>query len=222
MAGLAEAGVGDISDVMRGSGIVDGALTAVYAPMRRIFGPALTVDVSPGDGLLLRAAIDVAQPGDVIVVNAHGVTARAVLGGIIGMHMVNRGVVGLIVDGAVRDVEEFRALGLPVMARAVTPRSGTSSSGWGEVNVPIACGGAVVSPGDLVVADGEGIAFIPRLWVRSVADSIGDAGHPAYAPGKIGELLAKLEPGAPVLGMDRVRKAVQERNGVIIDDVFRR
>jgi 4-hydroxy-4-methyl-2-oxoglutarate aldolase len=221
MATLAGTGVGDISDVMRGSGVVDGGIVPVYSPMgRRIFGPAITVDVSPGDGLLLRAAIDVAQPGDVIVVNAHGVTTRAVLGGVIGMHMVHRGVVGLIVDGAVRDVEEFRALGLPVMARAVTPRSGTSSSGWGEVNVPIACGGAVVSPGDLVVGDEEGIAFVPRRWVGSVARSIGDAGHPPYAPGKIRDMLSSLDPKAEVLGMDRVRKAVQERNGAIIDATF--
>ncbi len=71
-----------------------------------------------------------------------------------------------------------------------------------------------------MVAHGEGLAFIPRGWVRSVAESIGDAGHPPYAPGRIKELLTALEPGAPVLGMDRVRKAVQERNGVIIDGTF--
>ncbi len=222
MSALANTGVGDISDVLRGSGVVGGGLSPVYAPMGRIFGPAITVDVSPGDGLLLRAAIDVAQPGDVIVVNAHGVTTRAVLGGVIGMHMVHRGVVGLIVDGAVRDIEEFRALGLPVMARAVTPRSGTSSSGWGEVNVPIACGGAVVSPGDLVVGDSEGIVIVPRRWVRSVARSIGDAGHPPYAPERIREMLAALDPKAEVLGMDRVRRAVRERNGVVVDDTFER
>ena len=217
LAMLAGAGVGDISDAMRGLGTVDSGIAAVYSPMGRIFGTAVTVDLSPGDGLLLRAAIDSAKPGDIIVANAHGVTARAILGGVVGMHMVHHGVKGLVVDGAVRDIQEFRALGLPVMARAVTPRSGTSSSGWGEVNVPIACGGAVVNPGDVMIGDDEGLVVVPRRWVAAVARGLSDTGHPSYAPDSIRDQLQKLRPGEPVLGMDRVHKAVAERSGVIID-----
>lgn len=217
---LSAASVGDISDVMRGMGVVDSVITAVYSPMGRIFGPAVTVDLSPGDGLLLRAAIQYSEPGDVVIANAHGVVERAVLGGVIGMHMVHRGIRGLVVDGAVRDVEEFRGLGLPVMARAITPRSGTSSSGWGEVNVPVACGGAVVHPGDLVVGDDEGLVIVPHRWVESVANNLGDAGHPSYAPESMRDRLSKLAPDAPILGMDRVHKALAERAGVIIDGTF--
>lgn len=217
---LRHASVGDVSDVMRGAGVMDSGISAVYSPMKRIFGPAITVDLSPGDGMLLRAAIDVAQPGDVIVANAHGMTARAILGGVVGMHMVHHGVVGLVVDGAVRDVAEFRALGLPVMARAVTPRSGSSPGGWGEVNVPVACGGAVIHPGDMVIGDEEGLVVVPGAWVASVANGLGDAGHPAFAPETLQDRLKAMDPSTPVLGIERVYKAVAERTGAIIDAAY--
>jgi RraA family protein len=217
---LSGAGTCDLSDVMRGAGVMDSGLHPVYAPMKRIFGTAITVDLTPGDGLLLRAAIDAARPGDVIVVNAHGETSRAVLGGVIAMHMVKRGVAGLVVDGAVRDVAEFRELDFPVHARAVTPRSGTTSSGWGEVNVPVACGGTVVFPGDVVVADEEGLAVVPRLWAGEVARFVGRAGHPAFEPGTIQARLRDLPPDAPVLGIERVHRAVAERAGIIINDTY--
>lgn len=206
---LREAGVGDICDAMRGMGVMDAAITAVYAPMPRIFGPAITVDLAPGDGMMLRAAVEVAEPGDVIIANAHGVTARAILGGSVGMHMVHRGVQGLVVDGAVRDVREFQALGLPVMARAVTPRSGTSAAGYGEVNIPVACGGVVVHPGDLVIGDGEGLVVVPRRWVGAVAGVAGHTDHAPYDPESIRQRLAELPTGAPVAGIARVRQAMQ-------------
>jgi RraA family protein len=220
LAGLAGASTCDVSDVARGAGTMDGAIKAVYQPMQRVFGPAITVDLTPGDGLLLRAAIDSAAPGDVIVANAHGDCTRAILGGVIAMHMVNRGVRGLVVDGAVRDVGEFRALNLPVMARGVTPRSGSTSAGWGEVNVPIACGGVVVHPGDVVIGDEEGLAVVPRRWVSAVSAGLGHSGHPNYGPGSINDRLKALPSKAPVLGMDRVLKAVSERHGVIVDAAY--
>lgn len=209
MRRLEQAGVGDVCDAMRGTGAMDAAIVATYSPMARIFGAAITVDLAPGDGMMLRAAVEVAQPGDVIVANAHGVTERAILGGSVGMHMVHRGVTGLVVDGAVRDVNEFQALGLPVMARAVTPRSGTTGAGYGEVNVPVACGGVVVHPGDLVIGDNEGLVVVPRRWVGAVADLAGHTDHTPYDPGSIRQRLAELPPDAPVGGIARVRKAME-------------
>jgi regulator of RNase E activity RraA len=217
---LANAGVGDVSDVLHGAGAMDAAITAIYSPMRRIFGSAITVDLTPGDGLLLRAAVDAARPGDIIVANAHGDVSRAILGGALGMYMVNRGIRGLIVDGAVRDVQEFRILDFPVMATAVSPRSGTTDSGWGEVNVPIACGGAVVHPGDLVIGDEEGIIVVPRLAVAMVGRLIGKVGHPMFEPGTILERLKSLPPRATVRGIERVHKAVDQRGGVIVDGTY--
>lgn len=220
IAMLANVGVGDVSDVLHGAGVMDSVIAAIYSPMRRIFGSAVTVDLSPGDGLLLRAAVDVARPGDVIVANAHGATSRAILGGALGMYMVHRGVNGLVVDGAVRDVQEFRTLDLPVMATAVSARSGTTDSGWGEVNVPVACGGTVVHPGDLVIGDGEGIVVVPRRAIAQVARLIGKVGHPLFEPDTILERLKSLPPDAAVRGVERVHKAVAQRNGAIIDGTY--
>lgn len=220
LARLANAGVGDVSDSMHGMGVMDPGIRQIYAPMKRIFGPAITVDVSPGDGLLLRAALESAQPGDVIVANSHGATARALLGGAIGMHLAHRGVQGLVVDGAVRDVAEFQALDFPVMARAVTPRSGTSSAGWGEVNVPVACGTAVVEPGDIIIGDVEGLVVVPRRWADQIANTLGNTGHAAFDPGSIRSRLAALAPRAPITGIENLHRAMAERGGTVIDGVY--
>jgi len=216
---LRDASVCDISDAMRGANTMDAAIRPVFAPMPRICGPAITVDLTPGDGLLLRAAIDVARRGDVIVANGHGECTRAVLGGVIAMHMMHRGIRGLVVDGAVRDVAELRDLGLATMARAVTPRSGTSSSGWGEVNVPIACGGSVVCPGDVIVGDEEGLVVVPRRWVSDVAAALSDTGHTRITGG-VRDNLRALPPDAPLPGLERVRRAIEERDGIVIDDTY--
>jgi 4-hydroxy-4-methyl-2-oxoglutarate aldolase len=216
LALLADASVGDVCDAMHGTGVIDSGIAGIYAPMRRVFGSAVTVDLTPGDGLLMRPAIDAAQPGDVLVVNAHGVTARAVLGGMVGMHMVRRGIAGLIVDGAVRDVAEFRELGLPVMARAVTPRSGSSDAGWGEVNVPVACGGAVVHPGDVMIGDAEGIVVVPRIWAEAVAKSLGATGHPRFQPEGIRNRLKQLDSAAPSPWAEKMQRLFSERKAHVI------
>jgi len=220
LRGLAQAGVGDISDAMHGLGVVDEGIRQVYTPMRRLCGPAVTVDLTPGNGFLLRAAIEVAQPGDVIVVSAHGATARAVLGGSVGMHMVHRGIAGLVVDGAVRDIAEFRALDFPVMARAVTPRSGTSNAGWGEVNIPVACGGAVVGPGDVVIGDEEGMVVVARRWAKAVLAMLGKTGHGEYAPETVRDRLAALPADTPPPGQAAIAKALAERHGTRIDGYY--
>lgn len=106
------------------------------------------------------------------------------------------------------------------MARAVTPRSGTSAAGWGEVNVPVACGGAVVFPGDLVIGDDEGLVVVPRRWLAAVAAGLGDTGHGAYQPASIAECLARLPPDAPVNGIALVHRALAEREGKVIDGTF--
>lgn len=217
---LSTIGVGDLSDCMRGMGVMDSGIRAHYSPMPRLCGTAVTVDLSPGDGLLLRAAITTAQPGDVIVANGHGVTARAVLGGAVAMHMVHQGVKGLVVDGAVRDIAEFCALGFPVMARAVTPRSGSTAAGWGDVNVPIACGGVVVSAGDVIVGDEEGVVVVPRLAAAAVVREIGRTGHAVYDPASIRQRLAELTDDAKVPGSENLRRALKERRGVVIESAY--
>lgn len=158
----------NLADAMHGFGLMDSGVAPLYLPIPRVVGPALTVKITPGDGLMLRKALALAQRGDVLVVDGFGEKQRAIAGGNCCIDMKKKGLVGLIVDGAVRDVQEARDLKTPVFARAPTGRPGTTYFGKGEVNVPVSCGGVVVMPGDFIVAAEEGIVVVPRADVEAV------------------------------------------------------
>jgi len=149
----------DVADALNQSGTMVG-LAAVWAPVPRICGTAVTVSTPIGGVFVLRMGMDLCRPGDVLVVTARGASTFAMFGGHISVAMKNRGVAGVIVDGCVRDADEIRDAGLPVFARGMATAA-ASADGPGEVNVPVACGGVVVSPGDLVLADGNGIVVVP-------------------------------------------------------------
>jgi RraA family protein len=127
-----------------------------------LVGPACTVKVYPGDNLMVHKSLDVAQPGDVIVVDTSGSNASAALGDLVSTKARHRGVAGFVVDGLIRDLPGIRALGdFPVFARGTTP-VGPLHRGPGEINYPVAIGGVVVNPGDVIVGDATGIVAIPR------------------------------------------------------------
>lgn len=126
----------------------------------RMAGPAFTVKTRPGDNLLVHKALDLAEPGDVIVVDAGGDLTNAIIGEIMSTYAKARGVAGFVIDGAVRDADELRAGDFPVYAAGVTHR-GPYKDGPGEINVPIAIDGMVIEPGDLVLGDGDGILCVP-------------------------------------------------------------
>lgn len=128
----------------------------------KILGPACTVKVYPGDNLMVHKSLDVAQPGDVIVVDAAGTSMTAALGDLVSTKARHRGVAGFVVDGLIRDLPAIRALGdFPVYARGVTP-IGPLHRGPGEINYPICAGGIVVHPGDIIVGDMNGVVVVPR------------------------------------------------------------
>ena len=129
-------------------------------PALRLCGVALTVRVRPGDNLMLHKALTLARPGDVVVVDGAGETAYALAGGLMRLAALARGVAGLVVDGALRDVEEWAAGELPVFARGSSLRK-PGKDGPGEINVPIGCAGLLVSPGDLVLGDADGVVAVP-------------------------------------------------------------
>jgi regulator of RNase E activity RraA len=122
-------------------------------------GVALTVKTRPGDNLLVHKAIDIAEPGDVIVVDAGGDTTNAILGEIMMAIARGNGAVGFVVDGAIRDVAAFKAAAFPCFARGVNHR-GPYKDGPGEINVPVCIGGMVVEPGDIVLGDEDGLIAI--------------------------------------------------------------
>lgn len=130
-------------------------------------GPALTVKSRPGDNLMLHKAIDMAEPGDIIVCDAGGDLTNSLMGELMLAHAIKRGVGGFVLDGAVRDVEAFLEVNLPVFAAGVSHR-GPYKDGPGEINVSVAIDGMVIEPGDLVIGDWDGVLSIPLDDVDSI------------------------------------------------------
>jgi regulator of RNase E activity RraA len=137
----------------------------------RVCGPALTVNCRPADNLMVHKALQLAEPGDVVVVTTGGNTVSAVFGGLMCEAASAKGIGGIVVDGAVRDVEELTRLQFPAFSRTVCP-GGCDKDGPGEINVPISCGSTVVCPGDLIVGDGDGIAVVPYAHVEDVLELV--------------------------------------------------
>lgn len=125
----------------------------------KLLGTALTVRVPGGDNLMFHKALDMAQPGDVIVVDGEGNMNRSLCGEIMVRYAMKKGIAGFLIDGCIRDVDSIRKLGFPVYARGVNPM-GPYKNGPGEINVPVSCGGQVIFPGDIIVGDADGVVVI--------------------------------------------------------------
>ncbi len=155
-----------LADFLELGSVVRHVIRPLWPAMPRIAGPAFTVRTAKHDNLMLHAAIYRAEPGDVIVVEA-GDEEMAVAGGNVCAVAQRHGVAGFVVDGVVRDVTEARANGFPLFARGISPIPG-AKDGPGEINGSISCGGVTVTPGDVVVADEEGIVVVPRARAEEV------------------------------------------------------
>jgi 4-hydroxy-4-methyl-2-oxoglutarate aldolase len=150
------------ADVQYRTGVMTSAIRPAF--VAKMVGQALTVQLSKGDLVDPLKALEMGQSGDVIVVDAGGETETSVCGGLMGGLAKNRGIRGMIIDGAGRDIDELRSLNWPIWSRAVTPRgTHTMFSGRKEelsINVPIQCGGVLVRPGDFVIADEIGVTIV--------------------------------------------------------------
>ncbi|MCA0241183.1 MAG: RraA family protein [Proteobacteria bacterium] len=149
-----------LADVAGRRGALNGRIAAL-SPAMRVAGAAVTVEVRPGDNLMIHAALAIAQPGDVIVVDGKGDLSSALMGEIMCQQAAALGIAGVVIDGAVRDSEAIRALGFPMYAAGLNP-NGPTKSVPGRVNHPISIGGVSVNPGDLVVGDADGVTVIER------------------------------------------------------------
>jgi RraA family protein len=163
---FAEIPVSNVSDCMA-------RMTATGPRLRpmhkggRLGGPALTVKVRPGDNLMIHKALQMAQPGDVIVVDAGGDLTNSLFGEIMSTYAISRGIAGIVLNGSIRDIDVISAGNWPVYAAGVTHR-GPYKDGPGEINVPIAIDGMVVHPGDLVLGDADGVLCVPYDEVQAV------------------------------------------------------
>lgn len=138
---------------------IDAAIKPLWGKVPRIAGPAFTVPLSVGDNLMFHAAIYEAPPGSIIVASGAGIK-HAVAGGNVCAVAQKRGIAGFIIDGVIRDVEEIRDCKFPVFARGLSAKPGDKNKKL-TLNVPIQCGGVWVYPGDIIIADEEGIAVVP-------------------------------------------------------------
>ena len=150
----------DISDLLNRLYAVDAEIRCLTEPGTSICAVACTVRVFPGDNLMVHKSLDIARPGEVVVVDAAASRRNAVLGDLICAKAKHRGIAAFIVDGLVRDLPAVREIGLPVFARGTTP-VGPLHRGPGEINYPVVCGGVVTNPGDIVVADEAGMVVVP-------------------------------------------------------------
>lgn len=165
---LAPLAASAIVDSMERLGSPDAGISPTWAGARLV-GPALTVLTAAGDNRIVHSALDVVQSGEVIVLNGFGDTTRALIGDLIAERALSLGVAGFVIDGCVRDVDAIRELGLPVFARGVTP-AGPYKNGPGAIGSAVAIGGVAVLTGDVVVADADGVVFIPRAQLDTVVD----------------------------------------------------
>jgi 4-hydroxy-4-methyl-2-oxoglutarate aldolase len=155
-----------LADVAGRRGALSGRI-APLAPSMRFAGPAITVEVRPGDNLMIHAALAIAKPGDVIVVDGKGDLGSALMGEIMCQQAVALGVAAVVIDGAVRDSEAIRALGFPMHAAGLNP-NGPTKFVPGRLNHPISVGGVTVNPGDLVVGDADGVTVVERAKVAAM------------------------------------------------------
>lgn len=168
LARFGAASSAQIADCMSRLGAMDAGIRPVW-PSPRIIGSAITVWCHSGDNLMLHKALDVAVPGDIVVMNTQGNIVNAGFGELLGSAAVKIGIRGVIVDGIVRDAEALERLKLPVYSRGLSPNS-CNKDGPGEVGAIIACGGVAVRPGDVVIADRDGVTVVPLDDAPEVAD----------------------------------------------------
>lgn len=159
LASFGNASSAQVADSMSRLGAMDTGIKPIW-PSPRIIGAALTVWCHAGDNLMLHKAISMAAPGDIVLMNTQGNITNSGFGELVATSAVKIGVRGVIVDGTVRDAEALQALALPVYARGLCA-NGCNKDGPGEVGAIISCGGVAVRPGDIIIADRDGVAVVP-------------------------------------------------------------
>jgi regulator of RNase E activity RraA len=202
----------NVADCMGRLSAISSQIRLLSSPVDEIMvGVALTVKARPGDNLMIHKALDLAGPGDVIIVSNEADRTQSLVGEVMVTYAQFRGIAGLVLDGPIRDIGAISKMFIPVYAAGVTP-GGPFKDGPGEINVPIACGGIHVEPGDIVLGDKDGVIIIPRRDAPAIL--LEAKKFSAEDQGKV------VAAAAGTLGRAWVDKTLEAKKCEIIDAVY--